>query len=87
MPKVKTPFQPKHALEFNLEVCSTDRHGNETVRCLLCVYLGRDKVVIEPGGSRKRKSRSDIKYYNAPFAPHNYRSHNWGQHSEAWTEY
>jgi hypothetical protein len=87
MPKAKTPFQPKHTLEFSLEVCSTDRHGNETGRCLFCVYLGRDKVVIEPGGSRKRKSRSDIEYYNAPFAPHNYRSHNWGQHSEAWTEY
>jgi hypothetical protein len=54
---------------------------------LFCVYFGRDKVVVEPGGSHKRKSRSDIKYYNAPFAPQNYRNHNWGQHSEAWTEY
>jgi hypothetical protein len=87
MLKAKTPFQPKHALEFGLEVCSTDRHGNETVRCLFCVYLGRDKVAVELSGSRKRKSRSDIKYYNASFAPLNYRSHNWGQHNEAWTEY
>ncbi|KAH8955409.1 hypothetical protein BDL97_08G136500 [Sphagnum fallax] len=82
MPKAKTPFQPKHALEFGLEVYSTNRHGNE-----IRVNLGRDEVVVEPGGSYKQKSRSDIKYYNASFAPQNYRNHNWGKHNEAWTEY
>jgi hypothetical protein len=36
---------------------------------------------------RKRKQRSDIKYFTKSFSPFKYRSHHEGQHAALWTEY
>ncbi|RQM29957.1 hypothetical protein B5M09_013872, partial [Aphanomyces astaci] len=62
-------------------------HGNPMVRCNFCTFEGRDKVKITEGGTRKRKSRVDVKYFTKPFTPLNYRSHLNGQHKESWDAY
>ncbi|RHZ28071.1 hypothetical protein DYB37_002647 [Aphanomyces astaci] len=87
MPPRTTPFQSKHCLEFGLEIVSRDQHGNPMVRCNFCTLEGRDKVEITEGGTRKRKSRVDVKYFTKPFTPLNYRSHLNGQHKESWEAY
>ncbi len=46
-PKVKTPWQPAHGLEYALEVVNTAGNGDITVRCMFCVYEGRDSVVVD----------------------------------------
>ena len=86
-PKKKTPFQRHHHLEYSLEIVSTDAKGDMTVRCLFCLNEGRDTVVVHAGSSRKRKSRTDIKYFKSPFLPHQYPSHHTGQHAESWEAY
>jgi hypothetical protein len=85
--KAQTPFQATHALEFGLEVIKTEQKGDQTVRCLFCVYEGRNQVQVGLQTGRKRQSRSDIKYYVKPFAPQNYRSHLTSQHAESWAAY
>ncbi|RHY88241.1 hypothetical protein DYB26_011715 [Aphanomyces astaci] len=87
MPPRTTPFQSKHYLEFGLEIVSRDQHGNPMVRGNFCTFEGRDKVEITEGGTRKRKSRVDVKYFTKPFTPLNYRSHLNGQHKESWEAY
>jgi hypothetical protein len=87
MVKSNTPFQPKHKLEYALELVSTDGNGDVTYRCLFCLHDGRDVVEVVAGSTRKRKSRSDIKYFKKPFLPHKYRSHHSGQHAESWELY
>ena len=82
-----TPFQAKHALEYGVELIKTEKGGVQTVRCLFCVFEGRDIVQAGSLTGRKRKSRTDIKYYRKPFAPQNYRSHNTSQHTASWDEY
>jgi hypothetical protein len=84
--KKGTPFQKAHALDFALEIVSTDAHGDITVPCLFCLYHGRDVVEVSVAG-RKRKQRSDIKYFTKPFSPFKYCSHHEGQHAASWTEY
>jgi len=42
---------------------------------------------VRAGSTRKRKSRTDIKYFKKPFFPHQYRSHHTGQHAESWEKY
>jgi len=86
-PKAKTPWQPAHGLEYALEVVNTTGNGNITVRCMLCIYEGRDSVVVDGSSTRKRKSRNDTKYFLKPFLPHKYRSHHDGQHTESWALY
>ncbi len=85
--KAKTPWQPAHELEYMLEVISTAGNDNITVRCMFCVYEGRDSVVVDGSSTRKRKVRNDIKYFLKPFLPHKYRSHHNGQHAESWVLY
>jgi hypothetical protein len=87
MVKLMTPFQPKHKLEYALELVSTDGNGDVTYRCLFCLHDGRDVVKVVAGSTRKRKWRSDIKYFQKPFLPHKYRSHHSGQHAESWERY
>ncbi len=87
MPPKSTPFQPKHALEYGLELVKTEADGSQTVRCLFCVFEGRDPVEAGALTGRKRKSRVDIKYFRKPFAPLNYRSHLNSQHTASWNEY
>jgi hypothetical protein len=87
MVKSNTPFQPKHKLEYALELVSTDGNGDVTYRCLFCLHDGRDVVEVVAGSTRKRKSRGDIKYFQKPFLPHKYRSHHSGQHAESWELY
>jgi len=87
MPPKKTPFQRPHQLEYALEIVSTDGNGDVTVRCLFCLHDGRDTVDVRAGSTRKRKSRTDIKYFKKPFFPHQYRSHHTGQHAESWEKY
>ncbi len=86
-PKAKTPWQPTHGLKYALEVVSTAGNGDITVRCIFCVYEGRDNVVVDSSSTRKRKSRNNIKYFLKPFLPHKYRSHHDGQHAESWVLY
>jgi hypothetical protein len=75
-----------HALDFALEIVWTDVHGDVTVRCLFCLYQGRDVVKVGIAGW-KRKQRSDIKYFTKPFSPFKYHSHHEGQHAASWMEY
>ncbi|CAK9258551.1 unnamed protein product [Sphagnum jensenii] len=42
--RAATPFQKSHALDFTLEVVSTDSRGDVSVRCLFCLYEGRQVV-------------------------------------------
>jgi len=86
-PKAKTPWQPAHGLKYALKIVSTAGNGDITVRCMFCVYEGRDSVVVDDSSTRKRKSRNDIKYFLKPFLPHKYRSHHDGQHAESWALY
>jgi hypothetical protein len=86
-PKVKTPWQPAHGLEYALEVISTAGNGDITVRCMFCVYEGLDSVVVDGSSTRKRKSCNDIKYFLKPFLPHKYRSHHDEHHTESWALY
>jgi hypothetical protein len=87
MVKSKTPFQSKNKLEYDLELVSTDGNGDVTDKCLFCLHDGRDVAEVVAGSTRKRKSRSDIKYFQKPFLPHKYRSHHSGQHAESWELY
>jgi hypothetical protein len=57
------------------------------IRCRFCLHDGRDMVEVVAGSTRKRKSRSDIKYFQKPFLPHKYRSNHSGQHAESWELY
>lgn len=84
--KQATPFQKAHALEFAVEIVSTDARGDVTVRCLFCLYEGRDIAEVGVTG-RKRKYRSDIQYFMKPLSPFKYRSHHEGHHTVSWTEY
>ncbi|KAH8969952.1 hypothetical protein BDL97_02G060000 [Sphagnum fallax] len=84
--KKGTSFQKAHALDFTLEIISTNAHGDVTVRCLFCLYQGRDVVEVGIAGW-KHKQRSDIKYFTKPFSPFKYYSHHEGQHAASWTEY
>ncbi len=86
-PKAKTPWQPAHGFKYVLEVVSTVGNSDITVRCMFCVYEGRDNVVVDCSSTRKRKSRNDIKYFLKLFLPHKYRSHHDGQHAESWALY
>jgi hypothetical protein len=83
----QTPFQRSHALEFGLEIVGGMQSGDESmavsaVRCLFCVYYGRDC----PAGSRKRKRTENIQIFEAPFMRQNYKSH-MKQHVELFAEY
>jgi hypothetical protein len=84
--KKGTPFQKAHVLDFALEIVSTDAHGDITVQCLFYLYQGRDVVEVGVAG-RKRKQRSDIKYFTKPFSLFKYHSHHEGHHAASWTEY
>ncbi|CAN0345641.1 unnamed protein product [Lampetra fluviatilis] len=48
---------------------------------------GRDVVEVTGDSGRKRKNRTDIKYFTKPFLPHQYRHHLEGQHKESWMLY
>jgi hypothetical protein len=48
--KNMTPFYKVHALDFALEVVSTNARGDVTVRCLFCLYKDRD--IVEVGITR-----------------------------------
>jgi hypothetical protein len=76
-----TPFQPGHALQYAVEIVSTNAMGNATCRCLFCGHGGREEVAIGP--NRKRKRNLKQKLFTIPFYPHKYRSHRESQHSEA----
>ena len=67
--KVQTPFQAKHALEYGVELVKTEKGSVHTVRCLFCVFEGRDSVHVGSMTGRKRRSRQDIKYYMKVFLP------------------
>ncbi|KAH8944234.1 hypothetical protein BDL97_13G098700 [Sphagnum fallax] len=86
-PKAKTPWQPAHGLEYVLEVVSTVGNGDITVRCMFCIYEGRDSIVVDGNSTQKRKSCNDIKYFLKPFLPHKYISHHDGQHAKSWALY
>ncbi|OQR86203.1 hypothetical protein ACHHYP_10873 [Achlya hypogyna] len=73
-PSRTTPFQPKHALEYGLELVSTGPSGDQTVRCNFSAFEGRDKVDVGLGSTRKRKNRSTIHYFKKPFKPESYRN-------------
>jgi hypothetical protein len=75
--KKGTSFQKAHALDFALEIVLMDAHGDITIRCLFCLYQGRDVVEVSVVG-RKRKQRSDIKYFTKPLSLFKYRSHHEG---------
>jgi hypothetical protein len=85
--KVNTPFQPAHKLTYAVEVVNTTGDGFITCRCMFCEHIGRDAVEVGPTSSRKRKSRSTVHYFTAPFTAAKYKSHHMGQHQEAWIEY
>jgi hypothetical protein len=70
-----TPFQTKHALEFNLEVVSKDAKGNVIVLYPFYVHEGRDNMEVGDSSSCKRKATSTIKYFMKSFAPFNYCCH------------
>jgi hypothetical protein len=86
-PKAKTPWQPTHGVEYALEVVSIAGNGDITVRCMFCIYEGRDSIMVDSSSTRKRKSRNDIQYFLKPFLPHKYRSHHDGQHTKSWALY
>ncbi len=86
-PKAKTPWQPAHRLEYALEVVNTTGNDDITIRCMFCVYEGRNSIVVDDNLTRKRKSHNNIKYFLKPFLPHKYRSHHDGQHVESWALY
>eukprot|EP00171_Calliarthron_tuberculosum_P000786 IDg786t1 len=85
--KVTTPFKPSHKLTYAVEVVSTTGSGVVTCRCLFCEHIGRDVVEVGPNSSRKRKARTGVHYFTAPFTSAKYKSHHKGQHEAYWAEY
>jgi hypothetical protein len=81
------PAEYNNKLDYALELVSTDGNDDVTYRCLFCLHDGRDVVEVVAGSARKRKSRSDIKYFEKPFLPHKYRSRHSGKHAESWELY
>jgi hypothetical protein len=69
--KKPMPFQKLHALEFVVEIVSTDARGDVTIRCKFCLHKGCDVVEVDVAG-RKHKQCNDIKYFTKPFAPFKY---------------
>ncbi|XP_078473017.1 uncharacterized protein LOC144734619 [Lampetra planeri] len=85
--KVATPFQSSHILQYGMELITTEANGAQSCRCLFCVHQGRDVVEVTGDSGRKRKNRTDIKYFTKPFLLHQYRHHLEGQHKESWMLY
>jgi len=93
-PTQKRPAKWKTQNELKYGVVIAERKPNDgdvvAVKCLFCMYLGRDNVEKGPlagGGSRKRARTRTVKYFRAPFRTDNMRAHNESQHSEKWEEY
>jgi hypothetical protein len=73
--KCTTPFQRKHALEFELQIVELKKKGNMSIvtgmHFLFCVYHGRD---VEPA-SPKHKLSNNIHIFKTPFIKQHYLSH------------
>jgi hypothetical protein len=77
----KTPFQPKHAMQYGLSVTARDPTTSEVVdvRCQFCVCFGRE-------GSSK-KSSTTWTFEGPPFRIDNYTQHFRLNHKSRWAEY
>jgi hypothetical protein len=53
-PKAKTPWQPAQGLEYALEVVNTAGNDDITIRCMFCVYEGRNNVVVDGSSTAAR---------------------------------
>lgn len=73
--KCTTPFQRKHALEFELQIVELEKKGNMSIvmgmHFLFYVYHGRD---VEPT-SPKHKLSNNIHIFRTPFIKQHYLSH------------
>jgi hypothetical protein len=67
--KVQTPFQAKHALEYGVELVKTEKGGVPTVRCLFCVFEGRDSVHVGSMTGCKRKVSPGYQIRHEAFLP------------------
>ena len=77
----KTPFQPKHVLQYGLHITARDPQSSEVVavRCQFCVCFGRE-------GSAKKSSTSWT-FEGPPFRTDNYTQHHRLNHKSRWEEY
>src|SRR5216117_658047 len=81
-------FQEAHALEYALTI--TERQLDPpkavlSVRCLFCVYIGRE---VKPNETRQRQQTTHEKDFKWPsFRTELYKKHHNGQHPEAWHQY
>lgn len=81
------PFFHQHLQEFGLQVAERDPTNPNVVtavRCLFCVYLGREPRVVE-NETRPRSQR--VQVWKKTFSPFLYKSHHEGQHAAQWLRY
>lgn len=81
------PFFHQHLQEFGLQVAErepADPSVVTAVRCLFCVYLGREPRVVE-NETRPRSQR--VQVWKKTFSPFLYKSHHEGQHAVQWLRY
>nr|PNR47253.1 hypothetical protein PHYPA_014374 [Physcomitrium patens] len=85
MSKGDMPFQPQHALEFRVEICSGNVHrAVSLVQCLFCVHSGSED---RDGSSVKCWCTVNIQFYKRSFSKENYSGHNERQHFVEWEAY
>lgn len=81
------PFQLQHVQEFGLQIVErdpVDMNVVTAVRCLFCVFLGREARVVE-NAARPRSHR--VQVWKKTFSPFLYKSHHEGQHATQWARY
>ncbi|PTQ42544.1 hypothetical protein MARPO_0029s0074 [Marchantia polymorpha] len=83
--RAQTPFILSHELKYGLKIVTRHVHTRavESVRCLFCVYHGREEIV---GQKRQRQKTVNCKTWEV-FRSDAYVKHHVQQHPTAWKLY
>jgi len=81
-------FQEAHTLEYALTITERQLDSPKvvlSVRCLFCVYIGRE---VKSNETRQRQQTTNEKDFKWPsFRTELYKKHHNGQHPEVWRQY
>ena len=85
-PNRKGLFKDSYTIDYALRIteCHTLTHQVLSVRCLFCIYLGRED---NPGETRLRQQTANAKDWNGRFRTEKFKNHHEGQHPNAWRRY
>jgi hypothetical protein len=67
-------FKDSYTIEYALRITERHIHKHQilSVRCLFCIYLGREN---KPGKTRLRQSTANVKDWNGRFRIEKFRNH------------